>query len=113
MLPASEIACCVLSVILAATACSARANVIRCPDRLALHRFDTAEVYDGLPSEGDSRHPVRGGWDLSRGAFSPEGLFLVCRYRGTNETTVTHLPTKVKYCMLDISNKTVVNVTCK
>jgi hypothetical protein len=108
------IACCVLSVILTVTAGSARADAIRCPDRLGHHRFDIADITDGPPDEAAFLLPVRGGWDVSGGgALSPAGLYLVCRYRDTKETREIHLPATVKYCILDISNKTVVNVTCR
>jgi hypothetical protein len=102
-----------LSVIMAVTAGSARADAIRCPDRLGHHRFDIADITDGPPDEAAFLLPVRGGWDVSGGSLSPAGLYLVCRYRDTKETRDIHLPTTVTSCMLDISNKTVVNVTCK
>jgi hypothetical protein len=102
-----------LPVILTAMAGSAPADVIRCSDRLGHHRFDIADITDGPPDEAAFLLPVRGGWDVSGGALSPAGLYLVCRYRDTKETREIHLPTTVKYCMLDIKGRTAVNVTCK
>jgi hypothetical protein len=74
---------------------------VSCPQQLGNHPLDSVEIFDGLPSNLIDLHPTPGGWDLSGRPPPPDGVHLVCSYRGTPTSKDIRLPDDVRGCWFD------------
>jgi hypothetical protein len=101
----------VLAFVTLAGACSSASadeGSRSCPKNLMLngtnHALDKVTVYNGSPSDDAELLPDVNGWNLEDYAQSGHELYLVCKYKGTDQVARYIIPRTMKSCKPLISN---------
>jgi hypothetical protein len=88
---------------------------VQCPKSVTAngqpYPLDQASVFDGKPEELADLVPVDGTWILKEYRTASREMYLVCRYKGTNEVSTVHIPRSAAQCRM--TGGSVVSVICR